>query len=172
MTQKSKFLWAAAAILLTSVSWQNKPAAKLNVTAQSNKIPATTNSNSLLKWDYVFDARYSRTCATGGGVCWISVGEGDLWWDTYLSVIPPGDVPGDDGTDPEYGPMYLRVEDNKLHAIFCRSVEGSKVQVERDVQLRDALQESLGKKFTIRRGDYAVDFSNYNEFGEAWLDIY
>lgn len=125
---------------------------------------------AFFKWDYVMDWRYGRTCSPGGGICFHN--EDGEYFDYWNYSVAPGDVPGDDATDAEAGPMYLRVEGDRLHVVFCRSIEGDRFQVDEDVRLSDGLQNSLGKKFTIKKGEYRVDFNQYKEYGESWLNIY
>ncbi len=122
------------------------------------------------KWDYVMDWRYGRTCSPGGGICFHN--EDGEYFDYWNYSVAPGDVPGDDAADTEVGPMYLRIEGDQLHVVFCRSVEGNTFMVDNDVRLRDELQNSLGRKFTIRKGEYRVDYNRYKDYGEAWLNIY
>ncbi len=131
-------------------------------------------------WDYVMDWRYGRTCDPGGGICFKNeYGDVFKYWVLDASmgdvipgyIVAPNDVPGDDGVNPEVGPMYMRVEGAKLHVIFCRSVEGNTFDVDDPIRFRDEILNSLGHRFKLKTGRYNVDYTTYKDFGEAWIDI-
>jgi hypothetical protein len=177
MIPKNKTNFFIVVLVFTAISCQNKQgeinktdAGSINNFSTSSNITNKAVAKTLWSWSYSMDWRYGRTCGPGGGICFIG-DHGDVLDYGYFDVVV-SDVPGDDGTDPDAGPMYLRVEDNKLHVIFCRSIEGDKFQVDTDVRFDDKLLSALGKEFTIRKGEYGVNYSTYNEYGEAWLDIY
>ena len=112
-------------------------------------------------WIYVMDARFSSaTCATGPGVCFKN-GFGDIWDYAFFDNSLSGDV----------GPVGVKVDDEKLHMSFFRSLEEDSFIVEEDVQLNDKLANALGKNvIVIKAGKYRVTFDNY-KYGEALVDM-
>lgn len=170
---------AIAMLCVSAIAWTT-PGTKNNTTTGDSSEATVKKPVYYFPWDYVMDWRYGRTCDPGGGICFKN-GYGDVfqYWILDASmgdvipgmVVDPKDVPGDDGTDPEVGPMYLRIEDSRLHVIFCRSVEGSTFDVDEPVRFRDEILEALHYKFTLKPGKYRVDFSKYKDYGEAWIDV-
>jgi hypothetical protein len=169
---KIAFLAFTLATSLVVLSSFLQPAGKPGTdTTVENQIQSTGAKTQLLApWDYVMDWRYGRTCSPGGGICFQNE-DGDIF-DYWNYSVSTGDVPGDNGTDSEVGPMYLRVEDGRLHVIFCRSIESNRFSVDNDIRLSDRLQQALGSKFTIKAGTYSVDYRTYKKYGEAFLTIY
>lgn len=165
MTKKNLIIMATAMLCISAISWMpiNKKSA-----ADTSMITKASTAY-YLPWEYVMDWRYGRTCSPGGGVCFKN-GDGDVF-EYWNYMVAPGDVPGDDVTDAEVGPMYLRIENARLHVIFCRSVEGNTFDVDEPVRFRDELLQALGAKFALKPGNYRVDFSRYKDYGESWIDI-
>jgi hypothetical protein len=132
------------------------------------KLPASSQHDAVsdsptrlyASWIYVMDVRFSReTCATGPGVCFKN-DFGDIW--NYNFV--------DNSTDGDVGPVGVKLEKEQLHFTFFRSLEEDSFIIEEDVTLNNKLSRALGRRITLKAGNYPVSYDNYR-YGEAYVDI-
>ncbi|WP_459211789.1 hypothetical protein [Aquimarina rhabdastrellae] len=121
-------------------------------------------------WIYVLDARYSRTCSTGPGVCFKNE-EGEIWNFVYKTI--EGDLPKeirDDHEDPDIGGIYLTLEGDKVHFVFTEKVETDVLVIEEDVRLpRELFKEYVEDGVVIKAGEYKISYDRYEKYGEAWV---
>lgn len=131
-------------------------------------------------WEYVMDVRFSRgSCATGPGVCFQNEG-GDIWDyginngdpNNYVEEVSRAmELLMEGNNDPESGVVAYRLEENRLHLVFSRSLEENVLVVDESYRLRSDLARAFEREnITLQPGEYAVDRSNF-EHGEAYIDI-
>lgn len=130
-------------------------------------------------WTLSMDWQFSfGSCATGPGVCFKD-GDGDIvigWGSIFnnggqissadqlheaFKVLMNGNENKDNGV------IAFRIEGDKLHLVFSRSLEEPDFILKEDVMLRKKLATHLGmEEITIPAGVYKVDRSNF-EYGEV-----
>ncbi|MDY8134901.1 hypothetical protein [Aquimarina sp. 2201CG5-10] len=130
-------------------------------------------------WVLSMDWRFSfGSCATGPGVCFTD-GDGDIVIDWgYVNNSGSGTgytehlqeafkVLMNGNNDPDNGVIAFRLEGDRLHMVFSRSLEESHFNITEDVVLRSNVTRELGKReIIIPAGRYSVDRSNF-EHGEV-----
>ncbi|WP_299260328.1 hypothetical protein [uncultured Aquimarina sp.] len=130
-------------------------------------------------WALAMDWRFSfGSCATGPGVCFTD-GDGDIvisWGTLNNSGSGTGFVSElnqafklllNDNDDPDNGVIAFRIEGDRLHMVFSRSLEERDFNLTEDVVLRSNVSRNLGmQEIIIPAGVYEVDRNNF-EHGEV-----
>ncbi len=136
-----------------------------------NEITLTNRATENPPWIYVLDVRYSRTCATGPGVCF-KAEDGEIWNHDYKIVDEVPKVIEDTHKDPDIGGMYLTLEGDKVHMVFAEKIESDVLVIQEDVYLpREMFKSQIEDGVVIKAGEYKINYEKYNKYGETWVSM-
>lgn len=173
----SRFLLASLLIVLASAC--SKESTQESATGKDATMQAMYYG---FPWYYVMDVRYSRTCSTGGGVCFTN-GYGDIFevttWSSSTNNPTPNeidDIHGAEETEELASALVTLGESStgtyEYTMLLTREEYGDgKVVVPDDIDLSEDFAAEFGyESITLKAGDYDIDYDNYTSFGKVTIN--
>ena len=119
-------------------------------------------------WIYWLDARYSRTCSTGPGVCFINRDE-DPWNWTHINSVPTSDEIDETNPDFDEGGVMIGFEGDQIRLIFTKDVEDKILYIDENFTFPESMFSNFVEEpITVLAGEYKLNFDKY-KYGEVVL---
>lgn len=121
-------------------------------------------------WIYWLDARYSRTCSTGPGVCFKN-GDGEPWDWVYINNVPTSDEIEETNPDFDEGGVMIGLEGDQVRMIFTKDVESESIYIDEEFTLPEGMFSNFVEgPITVLAGEYKLNFDNY-KYGEVVFKV-